>query len=163
MAKNNAGRKCDYYILVQPFLKDIEEWLDKGASLKQCAKNLGVPYSTFNGYKKQFEELDIICKKLRKPVILELRSALITRALGFTHKTKKAMKLKDVFYENGKKVRETERIEFYDEETYFPPDVTAIFGGLNLYDPEYVKDKKLYAQRERELKLKEQEAERNNF
>jgi len=163
MNKNNAGRNCMYFTQVQPFLKDIEEWLDKGASLKQCARNLGVPYSTFNAYKKQFEELDKICKKLRKPVILELRSALVTRALGFTHTTRKAIKVKDVFYDNGKKTRETEKVIYYDEDTYFPPDTTAIFGALNLYDPEYVKDKKNYELKKKQLNLQEKLVEEKIF
>ena len=43
----------------------------------------------------------------------------------FTKTLKKAMKVKTVEYENGKKIREIEEIVPYDEEIYIPPNTTA--------------------------------------
>ena len=46
-------------------------------------------------------------------------------ALGFSYKVKKAMKLKTVEYEDGKRKKEVERIEYYDEEVYVPPSIAS--------------------------------------
>ena len=152
--KSNAGRKSKYYKQVRPFLNQIDEWLNNGATEKQVADALNVAYSSWSNYKTQFKELYNICEKPRVKVVLNARGALVKKAMGFTHSVPKAMKLKDIIYENGKKVRETERIEYYNEETYYPPETNAIFGVLNLYDPEYVKDKAHYELKKDELEMK---------
>lgn len=157
MAK--VGRRSNYDTNIKPYLDKIDEWLNDGATEKQIADALGVAYSSWNNYKNAHPELDEICRKPRVNLVLNLRGSLVTKALGFTHKTKKAMKLKEVIYDNGKRVREIERIEFYDEETYYPPETTAIFGALNIYDPDYVKDKKAYELKREELDLKQKMAE----
>lgn len=150
-----AGCKNKYYTRVQPFLSQIEKWLDNGATEKQCADALKVPQSSWSNYKNRFKELDDLCNKPRVGLVLNLRGALVTRALGFSHKVRKAMKLKDIIYENGKKVRETERIEFYDEETYYPPETQAIFGALKIYDP----DKLDYDIQSQSIQIKKEELE----
>ena len=154
MAK--VGRRSNYYTNVQPYLAKIDEYLKGGATEKQVADVLNVAYSSWNNYKKQFKEFDDICRKPRVNLVLDLRGSLVKKAMGFTHKVQRAMKLKEVIYDNGKRLRETERIEFYDEETYYPPETNAIFGALNIYDPEYVKDKKNYDLKKEELELKKE-------
>ena len=46
MAK--VGRKDKYESIIKPHLKDINEWLNDGASEKNIAKKLGIEYSTWN-------------------------------------------------------------------------------------------------------------------
>lgn len=76
-------------------------------------------------------------------------------ALGFTHKIKKAMKLKNVEYENGKRLRETERIEFYEEEVYIAPSVACAQFLLK----NWAKDR--YSNNPAELEVKKKEFELN--
>ena len=44
-----------------------------------------------------------------------------------------------------------------------PPNVTAIFGAYNRFDPNYIKDKAYYELKQQELELKRMNAESNNF
>ena len=44
-----------------------------------------------------------------------------------------------------------------------PPNVTAIFGAYNRFDPNYVKDKAYFKLKREELDLKKAIAEANNF
>ena len=161
--KAKAGRKGKYETCVEPYFDKIETLLNNGATEKQVAETLGVSYPAWNNYKKQYPELKEICEKPRTKLVLSLRGTLVKKAMGFSKRVKRAMKLKEVIYDNGKRLRETERIEFYEEEIYFPPDTTAIFGALNLYDPDYVKDKKGYELKEQELKLREKIAENKDW
>ena len=150
-----AGREGLYETLVKPHFDKIEKWLNNGASEKQVAEALGVSYASFNNYKRDYPELKDICKKPRVGVVLDLRSALVKRALGYTYEEKKQYITED---EKGNLKKHT---EITTKEAL--PDTTAIFGALNLYDPEYVKDKKAHALKEQELELRKQMAEMKDW
>lgn len=151
----DKGRKHKYETHVKPHFKDIGKWLNGGASEKQVAEALGISYASFNNYKRDYPELRELCEKPRVGVILELRSALVKRALGFTYEEKKQYITEDD--EGGKK----KHTEITTKQAL--PDTTAIFGALNLYDPEYVKDKKAHELKEQELELRKQMAEMKDF
>ena len=140
------GRRGLYETHVKPFFEQIDKMLNEGASEEQVAKALGISYSSFSNYKKQHKELDELCSKPRQTLIADLRSALVKRAKGFKYEEKRVYITKD---EEGNEKRHTEII--YKEAL---PDTTAIFGALNLYDPEYVKDKKAHELKEQELELR---------
>ena len=147
----DRGRKGKYDTYVKPRLDQIEKWLNGGASEKQVAEALGISYAAFNNYKRDYKELREICEKPRVGVVLDLRSALVKRALGYQYEEMKQYVTKD---ENGNQKVHT---EIYKKQAL--PDTTAIFGALNLYDPEYVKDKKAHELKEQELELRRQMAE----
>ena len=151
----DKGRKNKYQSYVKPHFKDIEKWLNNGASERQVAEALGISYASFNNYKRDYPELRELCEKPRVGVILELRSALVRRALGFSYEEKKQYITEDD--EGGKK----KHTEITTKQAL--PDTTAIFGALNLYDPEYVKDKKAHELKEQELELRRQMAEMKDF
>ena len=151
----DKGRKNKYEKYVKPHFKDIEKWLNNGASERQVAEALGISYASFNNYKRDHSELRELCEKPRVGVILELRSALVKRALGFSYEEKKQYITED---EEGGKKKHT---EITTKQAL--PDTTAIFGALNLYDPEYVKDKKAHELKEQELELRKQMAEMKDF
>lgn len=150
-----AGRKGKYETYVKPRLDQIEKWLSGGAAEHQVADALGISYASFNNYKRDYPELREICEKPRVGVVLDLRSALVNRALGFTYEEKKQYITED---ENGNKKKHT---EITTKQAL--PDTTAIFGALNLYDPEYVKDKKAHELKEQELELRRQMAEAKDW
>lgn len=146
MAK--VGRRSNYYTNIQPYLAKIDDYLNGGATEKQVAEALNVAYSSWNNYKQQFKELDDLCRKPRVNLILDLRGALVKEALGYTYEEKKTYIKKD---EDGKEVRYTEITQKYAR-----PVTNAIFGALNIYDDEYIKDKKNYELKKEELELKKE-------
>lgn len=153
--KKKAGRKGKYETHVLPFFDKIDKMLNEGASEKQCAEALGISYPAWNIYKVKYPELGELCSKPRTHLIENLRSALVKRALGFTYEEKKQYITED---EDGHKKKHT---EITTKQAL--PDTTAIFGALNIYDPEYVKDKKAHELKEQELELRRMQAEMKDF
>lgn len=143
-----VGRPSRYDKQVKPFLNQIDTWLNNGATEKQIAEALNVAYSSWNNYKNQFKELKDICNKPRVGLILDLRGALVKSAMGQTVEEKKTYIKRD---QNGNESKYTEITQ-----KVIPPNITAIFGALNLYDPEYVKDKKAYELKREELELRKE-------
>lgn len=150
MAKKK-GAKGKYETQVKPFLDWIDNMLQKGASKQQIAEALRVTYASFNTYINQHEELAEICNKPRVNLVDDLRSALVKKALGFQYEETKIYTTED---ELGNKKKHIEK-----QIKQSLPDTTAIFGALNLYDEEYVKDKKAHRLKEQELELKKQALE----
>lgn len=150
-----VGRKNKYETHIQPFFDEIEKMLNGGASEKQVAKSLGVSYPSWSNYKNKYPELKDLCGKPRTELIEDLRSSLVKRALGFSYEEKKQYITEDA---DGNKKKHTEIIT-----KYALPDTTAIFGALNIYDPEYVKDKKQHELKQQELELRKQMAESKDW
>ncbi len=153
--KKKSGRKGKYDTHVLPYLDKVDKLLNEGASEKQVAETLNISYAAWNKYKVDYPELRELCNKPRTKLIEELRSALVKRALGFTYEEKKQYITED---EDGHKKKHT---EITTKQAL--PDTTAIFGALNIYDPEYVKDKKAHELKEQELELRKMIAESDNW
>ena len=158
--KKKAGRKGKYETCVKPFFDIIEKHLQDGAAEKQIATEvLQISYATWNLYKQQHPEFRELCEKPRTKVVEELRSALVRRALGFEYEEKKT------YYRKPRGASDNEIEYIYSEvcKKQALPDTTAIFGALNIYDPDYVKDKKAHELKEQELELRKMQAELKNF
>lgn len=152
-----AGRPCKYETHVKPHLEQIKKWAEQGATEKQIAKELGIAYSTFCDYKNKYSELsETIKEKDMKPLVEELRGALVKRAIGFEYKEKKEYIKTDP--DTGKP---TKYIEITTKQSL--PDTTAIFGALNIYDPSYVRDRANHELRKEDLELRKALARSNNF
>lgn len=156
------GRKSTYDTVILPHIEEIKEWLRQGKTDKECANLLGITPRTFSKHKNSISSFSSIIEKEREPKVEEIENSMFKSATGFTKKVQKAMKVKTVEYENGKRLRETEKIEYYDEEIFIPPNVTAgIFLLKNWGD--YVNDPQTLELKRRELELKEKIADSNNF
>ena len=103
----------------------LEAWARDGLFDEQIAKNMGVSEATLYNYKKKYPEFREALKKGKEVVDIQVENALFKKALGYNVIVQKAFKLKDVIYENGKKVSENERIEYATEEIHVPADTTA--------------------------------------
>lgn len=148
----DKGRKGKYQTYVKPRFDDIEKWLNNGASEQQVAVALGVSYSAFNKYKREHAELRELCDKPRVPVILELRSALVKRALGFSYEEKKQYITED---EEGGKKKHT---EITTKQAL--PDVAAINLALkNLDRDNWANDPQALDLKRQELELRRESAE----
>ena len=66
----------------------------------------------------------------------------LKKQMDIMYKLKKKMKLKDVVYnDNGKKIKETERLESYTEEMHIPADTTAQIYWLKNRKPKVWRDR----------------------
>lgn len=160
-----VGRKNAYYSKIKPRFAEIKEWVIDGDTERMIAKKLNIAYSTFNKYKKQKKEFTELLKDSRKNCVVSLEETSYDVAKGFIKTTKKAMKLKEVVYENGKRVKETEKIEYYEEETYYPPNVSILKFLLINWGKEkgYSHDPNALDLKKEEIELKRKADKENNW
>ena len=135
--KTAGGGKNKYERFVRYKLTLIESKKRMGWSDEEIAKYLGIAYSTFKIYKGKYEELSAALRAGADEACAEVENALFRRAVGVTKIIKKPIKVREVLYDNGKRTKETERIEYAEEEVYFPPDVSADVFYLTHRDKEH--------------------------
>lgn len=157
-----AGRKGKYESHVEPFFDKIDKLLNDGASEEQVAKALGISYSSFNNYKQDHPELKALCEKPRTTLVEDLRSALVKKALGFEYEEKEQY-IKQELDPITKKPIGNPVMHTKIVTKKALPDTTAIFGALNLYDGDYVKDRKQYELKQQELELRKMIAENKDW
>lgn len=157
-----AGRKGKYETHIKPYFPKIREWLDGGASEEQVAVALGISYASWNNYKRDYPELDEICRAPRVPVVLDLRSTLVKKAIGFTYEEKEQYIKQEVDPITKKPIgNPIMHTKIVTKQSL--PDTTALFGALNLYDEDYVKDRKQYELKQQELELRRLSAEMKDW
>lgn len=157
-----AGRRSLYDTHIKPNFEEIRKLLNNGASEKQVAERFGVSYASWNNYKVQYAEFKELCNAPREKLIGDLRSALVKRALGFTYEEKEQYIKQEVDPITKQPVGKPQmHTRIVTKQAL--PDTTAIFGALNLYDAEYVKDKKQYELKQQELELRKMIAENKEW
>lgn len=126
-----AKGKYEQWLSPEGLLK-LESWARDGLTTDQIAKNMGISRSTLNEWVKKYPDISDTLKKGKEIVDITVENALYKRAVGIKTTVKKGFKVKEVKYdkESGKKISETERIEYADEELYIPPDTTAMIFWL---------------------------------
>ena len=150
------ARPNKYESHIKPHLKEIKEALERGVEENKIAKELGVSISAWCDYKNKFSEFTEVFKnKDVSGILTRLDSALMRIAEGYEYTEKKQYIKKD---KNGESVTYTEITTKQQ-----PPNVTAIFGAYNRFDPNYVKDKAYFELKQQELEIKRMNAEANNF
>ena len=120
----------------------IEGWATDGLIDVEIAKNIGVTVKTLYEWEKRFPQIRDALKKGKEVVDRKVENALLQRALGIKETIKEPIKLKETLYENGRKVKETEKVVMAEKELYFPPDVTAQIFWLKNRKPEEWRDKR---------------------
>lgn len=150
MAKNR-GRPSKYKSHVEPYLDDIRD-MALTMTEEQIAKTLGVGYTAFREYKRQYSALNDALKKGRRELVKELRSTLIRRAKGFQYEEKKIIK------EGDEIVQEIHAIKSA------LPDVAALNLLLKNYDREnWANDPQTLELRKKELALRERQVEADEW
>ena len=122
-------------------LLKLEGWARDGLNDEQIAKNMGINVATLYKYKNLYSKINEALKRGKEVIDIEVENALLNKAMGFKVMVKKSYKVKDVEYDNGRKVKESERIEMVDEEQYIPPDTTAQIFWLKNRKPAEWRDK----------------------
>lgn len=119
----------------------LEAWARNGLTDEQIAKNMGICRDTLIEWKKHYPDISDTLKKGKEVVDIEVENALLKKALGISKTVKKPIKVKEVIYENGRRLKETERIEYADEEIYTPPETAAIIFWLKNRRPDLWREK----------------------
>ena len=157
-----TGRKGKYDTHIKPFLEQIKKMLNEGASEKQVAESLGVSYASWNNYKRDYPELLELCNAPRTELVEELRSALVKKALGYSYEEKEQYIKQEVDPITKKPIgNPIMHTKIVTKQAL--PDTTAIFGALNIYDTDYVKDRKQYELKQQELELRRMTAEMKDW
>lgn len=141
------GRPNLYHKKVEPYLAEVPE-MALTMTEEQIARTLGVAYSSFRGYKKQYQALNDALKKGRAELVKELRSTLIKRAKGFAYEESKKIK------KDGVVVSE----EIYTKTAL--PDVASLNLLLKNYDADnWANDPQALALKKKELELQKKKIE----
>lgn len=150
------ANKSKYDEFVKPHLKEIREWARAGATDKEICEALGVAYSTFCEYKNKRPELKDSLRTGRKAVVIDIKAALLKKALGFHYLEEKSVARKD---KDGEDIVSVEQFK-----RYCPPDPTAAAMLLRNYDETWRdKDTATTNLKKQEMELKKAIAESNNF
>lgn len=172
MAKR--GRKNKYEEFVKPYLSKIEEW-SQNCTERQIANKLNVGYSTFIRYKEEFRELREALKKGHDNLVDDLHSALIKRAKGFDYTETKTVTehvelpdtIRGFLLDNGFTLEQIQQAHIVKTEVavkHALPDVAALNLALKNYDKNnWSNDPQMLAIRKKELELREQQIERNDW
>ena len=154
MAK--TGRKSIYDTEIKPHLKTIEEAVKKGATVAEIAAALGIAESTLYKYKAEKAELSKAFTCGRANIVIEIRGALLKKALGYEYQEKKQYIKKD---EDGESVTYTEITTKHQ-----PPSETAGAMLLRNYDESWLdKDSVTTQLKQQEFELRKAMAENNDF
>lgn len=138
-----AGAKGKYEKWLEPDgLLCLEAWARDGLTDQQIADKMNIHVATLYEYKKGFSEIDEALKRGKEPVDIEVENALLKKAKGFKETIKKPMKLKTVYYNNGKRDKEEETVQMVEEEVYIPPDTTAQIFWLKNRKSDQWRDKR---------------------
>lgn len=140
---------------VEPRLNYVRELAEKGATNAEIAKALNIAESSFYKFKNEHPELNMALMEGRKSVAVEIKRALLKKALGFSY-TEKKRTLK----------KTDDHISIIEEEyeKYHAPSEAAAAMILRNIDENWRdKDSISIGLKEREVALKEKVAAANNF
>lgn len=155
MAKAKTGRKSIYDTKIKPHIDEIREAVKKGATIKEIAVALGIAESTLYKYKTEKTELNEAFTCGRASIIIDIRGALLKKALGYEYEEKKQY-FKE---EDGKSVVYTEITTKHQ-----PPSETAGAMLLRNYDESWLdKDNVTTQLKQQEFELRKMIADSNNF
>lgn len=119
----------------------LEGWARDGLTDEQIARKIGINPATLYKWLDKYGEIGKAIKKGKAPVDIEVENALLKKALGFSVKIKKPIKLRTKKQLKDKGTIEEERIEYAEEEVYIPPDTTAQIFWLKNRRPDKWRDK----------------------
>lgn len=153
--KSKAGRKNKYETHIKPYLKEIEK-MASTATDKDIAKNLGVSLSSFMKYKNKYSDLKKAMDNGRHSLIVDLKSALIKKALGLEVVEEETINING-YDENG-----NEKITKSVKNRHIPIDPYAANLLLKNYDRDnWSEDWHRRKLQDEELKLKVRQFEQD--
>ena len=150
------GRPSKYDTEIKPHLNDIRKAVEAGATVEEIAKAFGIAVSTLHRYKAEKKELQDAFARGREIVIIDIKAALLKKALGFSYEEKKQYITES---EDGSRKKHTEI-----STRYSPPSETAAAMLLRNYSSEWRDTDSTSAElRKQEHELRKEIAKSNNF
>lgn len=150
------GRKSKFEEYVAPHIDEVEMWVSAGATDEEVAKALKISLTTLFLYKKKYPQFQKAFARAREKVVIDIKAALLKKALGFNYEEEKRVGRKD---KNGENIVLVEKYS-----RYCPPSETAAGMLLRNYDKEWRdNDTKSVEMRQQEHDLRKAIAEANNF
>lgn len=134
MAKYEKWLESDNLLL-------LEAWARDGLTEEQIALKAHIASSTLREWKNKYSAISAALKRGKEVVDIEIENILKKKALGFTQIIAKPVKLKTVYYNNGKREKEEEIIQMVEEEIYIPPSEVAQIFWLKNRKPEQWREK----------------------
>jgi hypothetical protein len=129
-----------YYTHVAPRFPEIQSWLWCGSTEKEILKALGVGKSSFERYKKEHEELRELLRNAKSRADSDVVHAAYNMAAGYTKEVERPIKVRRVYYEEGKKC-EAEEVETVTVKEYYPPQPVSNQFWLRNRSPERWKER----------------------
>lgn len=150
------ARPSKYDSEIKPHIDDIRKAVESGATDKEIADAFDISLSTLYKYKKEKAEFSKAFARGRVKVVIDIKAALLKKALGFEYREEKVVARKD---------KEGETVVVVETYTkYQPPSETAAAMLLRNYDPEYRDNDSAAARlKEQEHELKRAIAQATNF
>ena len=151
------ARKNKYNEYVKSRFEDIKKWCKRGATDKEIIKMLGIGKTAFYDYQEKYTEFSELIKNNRIDAVEEIKNALFKRATGFQYIETKESKTTD---ENGVVSVKRESIT-----KTVVPDPASCMILLKHWDKagEWTNEPALLKLKKEELKLKKQQAEKDNW
>ncbi|MHC2315161.1 hypothetical protein ACVIHC_002207 [Bradyrhizobium diazoefficiens] len=122
-----GGRPSDY---LPEFADQAAKLCRLGATDAEIADFFEKDERTINRWKVDHPEFCQALKDGKLVSDMEVADRLHQRALGFEYEEAQAHKLKTVEYKDGKRLKETERLEIIMVKRVVPPDTTACIFWL---------------------------------
>lgn len=142
--------KSKYESHVAPYLEQIAQWAEKGATIKEIAAKLNVAYSSLRKYLDQgnqgdekYVALAAAFKEAAEVPDDNVEASLYKKTQGYNAKVLKNYKVKRIEYDGvtGKKLREYEEMVEVFDEVHVPADTNAIIFWLTNRQPKKWKHK----------------------
>ena len=153
---STSKRKNVYDTVIKPNFQQIAAQLQVGATEDSICKSLGISSSAWYKYKSQKKEFSELCNQNRRPVVYELRGALLKKALGFEYTETKT------YIRTNANGEETSTTEIVKKQAL--PDVAALNLALKNYDrANWSNDWQTHEIRLKELELKQKSFENENW
>lgn len=150
------GRPSIYDSQIKPHIEDIKKAVASGATVEEIATAFNISVSSIYKYKAQKKELKEAFARGRGKIIIDIKGALLKKALGYEYEEKKQYITED---ESGKKKKHTEIMT-----RHMPPSETAAAMLLRNYDQTWLDKDNISTQlKQQEMELKKAIAESNNF
>ena len=150
------GRPSKYETEIKPHIEEIKNAVAAGATVEEIAEAFKIAVSTLHKYKSEKKELKDAFARGREKVVIEIKAALLKKALGFEYEEEKRVGRKDKDGENIILVEKYKR--------YCTPSETAAAMLLRNYDENWRDNDKASADlRKQEAELRKAIATANNF
>lgn len=155
-AKAKTGRKSIYDTAIAPHIPEIKKAVQNGATVTEIANALGIAESTLYKYKNEKAELSAAFARGRAQIVIDIRAALLKKALGYEYEEEKILARKDADGENI--------VLIETHKKHQPPSETAGAMLLRNYDKEWTdKDKATTDLKQQEFELRKAIADSNTF